>query len=132
MARASGGTNTGEPPPSSTLKAVADGGADFATLVRDNSEAESAGAGGDLGWIARGQLAASLIDAIFLAPIGRTSEVLTVEGDGAYLFKVVAEENRTPEGAQLEELRATAFSDWYEAKKSAITIVRDIASSSIG
>lgn len=114
------------------LKTLADGGADFAALARDNSEAESAGAGGDLGWIARGQLADSLTDAIFAAPIGRTSAVVTVEGDGLYLFKVTAEEVRTPEGSQLEELRASAFSDWYEAKKSAITIVRDISSGSIG
>ncbi len=113
------------------LKALADDGADFAALARDNSEAESAGAGGDLGWIARGQLAESLIDAIFAAPIGRTSAVVTVEGDGLYLFKVIAEEVRTPEGSQLEELRASAFSDWYEAKKSAVTIVRD-TSGSIG
>ena len=114
------------------LKALADGGGDFAALARDNSEAESAGAGGDLGWIAKGQLAESLIDAIFAAPIGRTSAVVTVEGDGLYLFKVIAEEVRTPEGSQLEELRASAFSDWYEAKKSAVTIVRDTSSGSIG
>ncbi len=114
------------------LKALADDGADFAALARDNSEAESAGAGGDLGWIARGQLAESTIDAIFAAPIGRTSAVVTVEGDGLYLFKVIAEEVRTPEGSQLEELRASAFSDWYEAKKSAVTIVRDTSSGSIG
>ena len=38
------------------LKTEADGGADFAQLARDFSDGETGGAGGDLGWIARGQL----------------------------------------------------------------------------
>ena len=107
------------------LKSEIDSGADFAELARDNSESESAGAGGDLGWIARGQLDASLIDAIFAAEIGETTPVVTVDNDGLYLFKVLAEEARTPEGRQLEELRSTAFSDWYTARKDAAEIVRD-------
>jgi parvulin-like peptidyl-prolyl isomerase len=107
------------------LKAEADAGADFATLARDNSEHESSGAGGDIGWIARGQLESSLIDAIFATEVGEASPVVTVEDDGLYLFKVLEEEVRTPEGRQLEELRATAFSDWYQAKKDAAAIVRD-------
>jgi parvulin-like peptidyl-prolyl isomerase len=107
------------------LKSEIDGGADFGELARDNSESESAGAGGDFGWVARGQLDPSLIDAIFAAELGETTPVVTVEGDGLYLFKVLAEEVRTPEGRQLEELRSTAFSDWYTAKKDAVEIVRD-------
>jgi parvulin-like peptidyl-prolyl isomerase len=107
------------------IKAEVDAGEDFATLARDNSEDEHAGSGGDAGWIARGQLAPSLIDAIFATPIGKTSAVVTVEDDGTYLFKVVAEEERTPEGRQLEQLRSTAFSDWYKAKKDAVEIQRD-------
>lgn len=107
------------------LKSAADSGQDFATLASDNSETETAGAGGDIGWIARGQLGSSLIDAIFATEIGKTSAVVTVEGEGLYLFNVLAEEDRTPEGRQLEQLRATAFSDWYTAKKDAAVIERD-------
>lgn len=107
------------------LKAEADGGADFGTLAINNSEDESAGKGGNIGWIARGQLDSSLIDAIFATEIGKTSAVVTVEGDGLYLFKVLNEEVRTPDGRQLEELRATAFSDWYSARKDAVEIFRD-------
>ena len=94
-------------------------------LARDNSEANSAGAGGDIGWVAKGQLDASLIDAIFGTEIGQTSDIVSVDGDGLYLFKVLGEEVRTPEGRQLEQLRSTAFSDWYKAKKDAVDIVRD-------
>jgi parvulin-like peptidyl-prolyl isomerase len=109
------------------LKEQADGSADFAQLARDFSEGESAGAGGDLGWIARGQLDERLIAAIFAAPIGKTSDVVTIAEDGVYLFKVLEEETRTPEGAQLEQLRQTAFSDWYTEKKNAASISRDEA-----
>jgi parvulin-like peptidyl-prolyl isomerase len=107
------------------LKALADAGTDFSVLARDNSESEEAGAGGDLGWIARGQLDPTLINAIFAAQIGQTSAVVTVEFDGTYLFKVLGEEVRTPEGRQLETLRSNAFGDWYNAKKDAAEIVRD-------
>lgn len=109
------------------LKEQADGGADFGRLARDFSEGRTAGSGGDLGWVARGELDEALIEAIFAAPVGGTSEVVEVEGDGIYLFAIEAEETRTPEGAQLERLRATAFSDWYSEQKGAIEIERDPA-----
>ncbi len=109
------------------LKAEADAGENFTQLALDNSEDQTAGSGGDIGWIARGQLESSLVDAIFATEIGKASSVVTVEGQGLYLFKVLAEEVRTPEGRQLEELRATAFSDWYTARKDAALIERDPA-----
>ena len=87
------------------LKTKADAGADFATLARDNSDAETAGRGGDLGWVAKGQLQDQLSTAIFAAPIGKTSDVVAVEGDGEYLFKVLAEEVRTPEGVSWRRSR---------------------------
>ena len=107
------------------LKTRADGGADFATLARDNSEARTAGAGGDLGWIAKGQLDDRLTAGIFGAVVGSTSSVIAIPGDGIYLFKVLAEETRTPEGRQLDQLKASAFSNWYSVKKNASTITRD-------
>ena len=107
------------------LKTQADNGADFGILARDNSDAQNASSGGDLGWVAKGQLSQALTDAIFAAPVGKTSEVTTVDGDGSYLFKVFAEETRTPAGRQLDQLSATAFSTWYNAKKAAATITRD-------
>jgi parvulin-like peptidyl-prolyl isomerase len=113
------------------LKTEADAGEDFAQLALDNSEDQTAGAGGEVGWVARGQLDSSLIDAIFATEIGKTSSVVTVDGEGLYLFKVLAEEVRTPEGRQLEEIRASAFSDWYTAKKEGAEIVRDPAFSGI-
>ena len=66
------------------LKTQSDKGADFAVLARDNSEAPTASAGGDLGWIAKGQLSQALTDAIFAAPVGKTSEVITI-GRGRFV-----------------------------------------------
>lgn len=106
------------------LKTQIDGGADFATLARDNSFGSTAGTGGDLGWVAKGQLASALTDAVFATPIGGTSAVVAVPDDGTYLFRVRDEEVRTPAGRQLDELRSTAFSSWYDPKKADADIVR--------
>ena len=88
---------------------------------------ETAGQGGDLGWVAKGQLHDRAVRRrSSRRPIGKTSDVVTVTGDGVYLFKVLAEETRTPEGRQLDEIKATAPSrTWYAAKKDAVPITRD-------
>jgi parvulin-like peptidyl-prolyl isomerase len=109
------------------IKAKADAGADFATLARNESEADNSGAGGAMGWIAKAQLAPELAAGIFLTELGKVSDVVTIPGDGHYLYTSSAEEIRTPEGRQLEEIRASAFSDWYQEKKDAAVIDRDDA-----
>jgi parvulin-like peptidyl-prolyl isomerase len=108
-----------------SLKQKIDGGADFATIARDQSDGAEAGRGGDLGWIAKGQKKAAITDPIFATPIGKTSAITTIANEGSYLWQVVAEENRTPEGRQLADIKANAFADWYQAKKDAVTITRD-------
>jgi parvulin-like peptidyl-prolyl isomerase len=107
------------------LKAQADGGASFATLARDNSESETAGRGGDLGWVAPGQLQEALIEAIQATPVGSTSEVVTIPEEGSYLFEVRAEAERAPDPRQEAQIRSSAFSEWYQAKKEAVEITRD-------
>lgn len=107
------------------LKTKADAGADFGALARDNSEAPDASQGGHIGWLAKGQFDELATAAIFAAEIGKTSAAVSVPNDGIYLFKVYEEETRTPEGRQLEAIKAKAFDDWYTAKKDAATIVRD-------
>jgi parvulin-like peptidyl-prolyl isomerase len=107
------------------IKTRIDGGADFATIARDISEGAEADRGGALGWVAKGQLDRQLVDAIFATPTGKTSAIVSVEGDGQYLFKVTKEEERTPEGRQLDEIRSRVFSEWYQPKKDAVAIERD-------
>ena len=107
------------------LEAQANNGADFAQLARDNSDAPTAGIGGDEGWIAQGQLDDRLTAAIFTTPVGKASDPVEIPGDGTYLFKVLAEETRTPEGHQLDTIKSTAFSNWYQLRKSGAAITRD-------
>ena len=106
------------------IKTQIDGGADFAKLARDFSDGQEASRGGDLGFIARGQLDVEKTTAIFGTAIGKTSDVVTIADDGQYLFHVIKEEERTPEGRQLEEIRSKAFSDWYTPKKEAVPVER--------
>jgi parvulin-like peptidyl-prolyl isomerase len=112
------------------LKTELDGGADFAKIARDFSEGTEAKDGGDLGWIARYQLDKTLEDAVFATPVGKVSEPLVVEGDGVYLFKIVDDGSRTPDGAQKTTIEQQAFSNWYQAKKLAFDIKREGESSS--
>lgn len=108
----------------SLKRQVDDEGADFAVLARDNSDADTAGRGGEVGWIARGQLDAEATAAIFGTAIGETSDIVTTD-EGLFLYHVGAEEVRTPEGRQLDEIREAAFTDWYEIEKLKRTIERD-------
>jgi parvulin-like peptidyl-prolyl isomerase len=108
-----------------SLRTKANNGDDFASLARNNSESSTAGVGGDMGWIAKGQLNSTLEAGIFGTKVGSVSSVIAVPNDGIYLFKVLAEETRTPEGKQLEDIKSNAFSNWYTAKKDAATITRD-------
>jgi len=112
-------------PDPNEIKAKADGGADFGQLAKDLSEGAEAEQGGSLGWVAKGQLDERLIAAIFDTEIGKTSQVLPIPEDGIYLYKVLAEETRTPEGRQLEEITASAFNEWYALKKASVQITRD-------
>jgi parvulin-like peptidyl-prolyl isomerase len=107
------------------IKQRVEAGEDFAQLARDLSEGAEASQGGDLGWIARGQLDKRLTDAIFAAPVGGTSAIVTVADDGQYLYLVRDEQERSPTARQENEIRSRAWSDWYEPKKAAVEIERD-------
>jgi parvulin-like peptidyl-prolyl isomerase len=101
-------------------------GTDFSQLARDNSEGPEAGKGGDLGFVAQGQLDARLSRLIFATPVGQVSDVLEIPNVGTFLFKALAEETRTPDATQLKLLQQRAFANWYGEKKDAATITRDL------
>ena len=104
--------------------------ADFREAARDNSENEEAEPDGDIGWIAKGELDALLDAAIFSTAIGAKSEVVTVSGDGDYLFWVIGEETRTPTEDQLAIFEDTGFQYWYTGQKDAADIEYNVASGS--
>jgi parvulin-like peptidyl-prolyl isomerase len=117
------------PPDVDQMKKLRDqaiAGADFSQLARDNSEGPEAGKGGDLGFVAQGQLDARLSRAIFATPIGQVSDVVEVSNVGTFLFKVLAEETKTPDATQLQLLQQRAFTNWYGEKKDAVTVTRNL------
>jgi parvulin-like peptidyl-prolyl isomerase len=107
------------------IKTRADAGIDFAQLARDNDEGPEAKDGGDVGWVVRGQLGDIKEGAIFDTPIGQTSDVITVENEGLYLYKVLEEATRTPDATQIKAFQDSGFANWYATKKAAATITRD-------
>ncbi len=108
------------------LKSQAQGGTPFGDLVRDFSEGPKSGAGGDIGWVANGQLDDRLTKAIFAAPALGVSDVVAVPGDGTYLFKITDERTAVPDKDQLDAIKANAFKNWYAEKKDAVAITRDL------
>jgi parvulin-like peptidyl-prolyl isomerase len=112
-----------------TLKEQADGGADFAQLARDQGEGDEGQKGGDIGWIVQGQLGDLKEGQIFETTVGEVSDVLAIPNEGIYLFKVLAEETRTPDAAQIKVFEDSGFSTWYADKKAAAKIDRNVGSS---
>lgn len=109
-----------------SLKADLDSGkVTFADAARDYSDATSSSKGGDIGWVAKGQLSADLEKAIFAAPVGKVSDPVLVGTTGTYLLHVSKEETRELSSDQKATIEATVFADWYAAKKADYTVTRD-------
>lgn len=102
-------------------KQAAAAGADFAALAKANSDGSDAAQGGDMGWIARDQVAADLEKAVFAAPVGSVSDVVTLS-DGLYIFKINQEQARLPDAAQVSILQNSAFTNWYAIQKAQASI----------
>jgi parvulin-like peptidyl-prolyl isomerase len=113
-----------------SLKAKVTDDASFKQLAIDNSEATDAKDGGDMGWIAKGQLNGQLDATVFATAIGATSDVVEVEGDGAYLLRVIGEETRTPTDDQLKIFEESGFDYWYTAQKEAADITYPLSDTS--
>ncbi len=104
----------------------------FADAARDNSDTANSATGGDMGWVAKGQLSPEVERAIFAAPVGKVSDPLAVAGDGVYLFEVSQEQTREPDADQKQALENNAFPTWYTNLKKAYTITRDPAITASG
>ena len=102
-------------------KQAAAAGADFAALAKASSDGTDAATGGDMGWIAHYQVSTDLEKAVFAAPVGSVSDVVTM-ADGLYIFKVNQEQTRLPDASQIALLKNSAFTDWYAIQKAKATI----------
>ncbi|MBA2381659.1 MAG: peptidylprolyl isomerase [Chloroflexi bacterium] len=105
---------------------AATAGTDFGQLVRDRSDGPKAGAGGDIGWVAKGTLDDRLTALILATPVGSFTDVIDIPSDGLYLFKIVNEKTAVPDAEQLKTIKDGAFKYWYAGKKAAATITRDL------
>jgi hypothetical protein len=76
--------------------------------------------------VANGQLDDRLTAAINAAPVGGLSDIVDIPSDGLYLFKVLEEKTAAPDTDQLAAIKANAFSNWYNAKKNAVKITREL------
>jgi parvulin-like peptidyl-prolyl isomerase len=103
----------------------------FMQAAKDWSEGKEAGDGGDVGWIMPGQLSDELDKAILDTPVGSTSDVVSISGDGTYLVRVLAEDTKTPTEDQVKIIKDSGFSYWYTQQKTAATIDYNIGTPSV-
>ncbi len=115
-------TGQGEAAWMESLKGRVTTDASFRQVAKDTSEGEAAEDGGDIGWIAPGQLEDKLDAAIFTTAVGALTAVIEVEGTGTYLFRILAEQTREPTEEQLEIFEQNGFNYWYTKQKEAATI----------
>ena len=87
-------------------------GTPFETVAKEYTEAPNASSGGDRGWISHYVLSPELVDAIFQPPVGGMTRMVNVSGNGYTIFKVLAEETRTPDGLGQAILKQSAFKSW--------------------
>ena len=108
------------------LKTQAAGGTAFSDLVANFSEGPKSGTGGEIGWVVKGQLDDRLTDAIAATPVNGLSEIVNVPNDGLYLFKVLEEKTAAPDKDQLATIKSSGFQHWYDGKKDAVKITREL------
>lgn len=106
-----------------SLKAQITDDASFKQLAKDNSQGTEAEDGGDIGWVAWGQLQDELDTATFATAVGSLSNVIPIASDGVYLIKVLAEETRTPTEEQLKIFEDSGFTYWYTRERDKMDIV---------
>ena len=87
-----------------SLVAQLRGGADFAALARQHSaDPSSASAGGDMGWVERGQTVEPFDRAAFSVPLNQISDPIRSQEYGYHIIRV--SERRPPAHRSFEEVR---------------------------
>ncbi|MBI2982267.1 MAG: peptidyl-prolyl cis-trans isomerase, partial [Deltaproteobacteria bacterium] len=92
-------------------------GENFAALAKKFSESPDRERGGDLGFVARGDLPPILDEACFRFHPGQTSGVVT-SAYGFHLFRVI--ERKPPRTLTLEEARSGVEAAWREQNRKEI------------
>ncbi len=98
--------------------ALAEDGADFATVAAEYSDGPEAAEGGDIGWQRTDQLDDITLLALTAIDPGDISEPVDT-GDGYRIYQLLDEGTRPLEPAAAAVVEQTAFADWYDERRSA-------------
>lgn len=110
---------------------VQDGG-DFAALAKENSlDAATKDKGGEVGWVPRGSLDASVEELIFGMDVGAVSTIPVPSGVLLLEMEEKAEDRKIDEG-QKPTLASAAFDKWLEEKKEGVEIVNSMDGGDLG
>lgn len=90
--------------------------ADFVAIAKTSSDGAEAPLGGDLGWLAQGQLPQDAAEVITALQPATVSEPVALE-DGYHIYRLEERGDRPLDPAQVAGLSATAFADWYTPQK---------------
>lgn len=97
-------------------------GEDFDKLALEFSDdVSNAAAGGDLGWVARGETVNSFEQVIFSADVGVLSDLVATQF-GLHIVKVVERQVRSLPDSVLDQRRLLAFNEWLSAIRTTTSI----------
>ncbi len=108
------------------IKQQLEAGGDFAALAAESSlDPATKDSGGDVGWIPRDVLSASVAELIFPLEVG---EIVVIPSPGGVLIIEILEKSgyRSVEEEQKEPLATRLFDDWVEEKKQSVSIVNNM------
>ena len=101
-----------------TAKARLDKGEDFSKVAAEISEdTGSKDLGGELGWLARGQLVPEFEEAAFALPLNQVSQPVT-STYGVHIIQVTAhDQKRELDQSALRQKQTQAFTDWLQNQR---------------
>jgi parvulin-like peptidyl-prolyl isomerase len=99
-------------------------GADFAAIAKEQSDADNASTGGDMGWTVRLQVEKAVEDVLFRLQPGQVSDP-QLRDDGYHIYKVTERRTQPIAANDRPTVEANAFQNWYEPQKAAADIYRD-------
>ncbi len=108
------------------IKQQLEAGGDFAALAAESSlDPATKDIGGDVGWMPRDVLSASVAELIFPLEVG---EIIVIPSPGGVLIIEILEKSgyHSVEEEQKEPLASRLFNDWVEEKKQSVSIVNNM------
>ncbi len=99
--------------------ALAEPDADFAAIATEMSDGAEGPDGGDIGWRTTAQVPLEAQAAVEALEPGGMTEIIETD-DGWHVYQLIERADRPLDPIQLAQVRASAFSDWYQPQKDAL------------